>query len=83
MALFESLLSASDPEALYQFKEGTHGEMQFVFKKRIEIYDFSWAFRLQRVACNPVELVCRELLSPLASVLQAQTKRIELLKKRF
>lgn len=50
--------------------------MQFTFKKRIEIYDFSWVFKLQRVSCNPVELVCKELLSPLASVLQAQVKRI-------
>lgn len=50
--------------------------MQLVFKKRIEIYDFSWVFKLQKVNCNPVELVCRELLSPLASVLQAQTRRI-------
>jgi hypothetical protein len=57
--------------------------MSFTFKKRIEIFDFNWVFKMQKVSCNPVELICRELISPLAAVLSAQSKRIELMKKRF
>ena len=82
LSLFESLLSFSDSEAVYQFKE-QGSEIHFTFQKLITIYAFSWTFKLQKANCNPVELVCREIITPFASVLEAQTKRIDMLKKKF
>lgn len=32
---------------------------------------------------NLVEITCRELLAPMAAALQAQGRRVEMLKKRF
>ena len=83
MALFESLLTASDKDARYNFDENSHEGKSFTFEKRIEIFDFKWVFKLQKVTCNPVELICRELLSPLAAVLEAQTRRIRQLRARL
>lgn len=82
LLLFESLLSSSDPEATYVFTEIKEA-LSFTFRKRITIFDFSWTLRLVRVACSPVELICRELIGPMAAALQAQTRRVELLRKRF
>ena len=55
---FDSLLTVSDPDALYNFAEGSHGDMAFTFKKRIEIFVFTWVFKLQKVSCDPVKLIC-------------------------
>ena len=57
--LFESLLSASDPEALYIFSELKNTEINFTFKKRISIFDFNWTLKLLKVSCNTVDLICR------------------------
>jgi hypothetical protein len=55
----------------------------FTFRKRITIFDFSWKLELASAKCNPVELLCRELIGPMAAALQAQAKRVEMLRKRF
>jgi hypothetical protein len=83
LLLFENLLSASDPEASYIFTELKEGGINFTFRKRIAIFDFSWTLRLSKTPCNPVEVTCRELVGPLAAALQAQARRVELLRKRF
>jgi hypothetical protein len=83
LLLFESLLSTSDPEALYIFTELKDGVINFTFKKRINIFDFSWSLKLLKVNYNPVDLICREILNPLAVTLEAQTRRIDMLRKRF
>lgn len=85
MSLLESLLSTSDsdPRTLYNFWETKSFEMHFTFKKMIKIFDFNWTFKLKKTNCNPVQLVCRELITPLATALQAQTNRIERLKRKF
>lgn len=83
LLLFDSLLSASDPEAHYAFAEGKEGVISFTFRKRIAIFDFSWMLKLAKAACNPVELLCRELIGPLSAALAAQGRRVELLRKRF
>ena len=56
MNLFESLLTATDPDPLtvYSFKEVQPSEMHFTFKKRIKFFDFNWTFKLKKVNCNPV-----------------------------
>ena len=61
MNLFESLLTATDPDpkTIYSFKETQSSEMQFTFKKKIKFFDFNWTFKLKKVNCNPVELVCK------------------------
>lgn len=83
LLLFESLLSTSDCDATYLFNELKKDEIQFTFKKRIQIFDFSWTFKLLKVNCNPIELICKEILNPLVVTLEAQARRIELIKKRF
>lgn len=56
MNLFESLLTATDPDpkTIYSFKETQSSEMQFTFKKKIKFFDFNWTFKLKKVNCNPV-----------------------------
>jgi hypothetical protein len=83
LQLFESVLSASDSEARYNFNEVPPLEILFSFNKRIEILDFKWTFRLEKVAVNPIDLICEEIINPMAAMLNAQVKRIELLKKKF
>jgi hypothetical protein len=83
LLLFESLLSTSDPEALYIFTELKEGVINFTFKKRIHIYDFNWALKLLKVNYNPIDLICREILNPLSVTLEAQARRIDMLRKRF
>lgn len=57
--------------------------MLFTFKKMIKIFDFNWTFKLKKANCNPVELICKELLTPLACALQAQSNRMERIKRKF
>jgi hypothetical protein len=83
LLLFDTLLSCSDPEATYVFTEVKETTVNFTLRKRIAIFDFSWTLRLAKVACNAVELLCRELIAPLAAALAAQSKRVELLRQRF
>lgn len=83
LSLFEGLLSQSDPLAQYSFKEDFQGEMEFTFKKRINIYDFEWVFKLKKVNQAPIQLICKEIINPLAFALECQCKRVELMKKRF
>ena len=85
LTLFESLLSTTDtdPRTEYIFKDAQAGEMHFTFKKMIKIFDFNWTYKLKKVNCNPIELICRELLTPLASALKAQANHLERVKRRF
>lgn len=59
LLLLESRLSESDPEAKYIFSELNGNEINFTFAKRINIYDFSWTFKLLKTSCNSIELCCR------------------------
>ncbi len=58
LQLFESVLSSSDIDARYNLNEAPHGDILFSFNKRIEILDFKWTFRLERVGINVIDLVC-------------------------
>ena len=75
MLLLESLLAKEDKEAQYEFSELSQTDISFVFSKRIKIYDFSWSFKLPKVPAVPLDLICRQIISPLAAALEAQSKR--------
>jgi hypothetical protein len=83
ITLFTTLLSASDTDALYLFKESGTNDINFTFKKRIQIFDFTWTFKLHKVNFNPVDMVCREMINPLSSVIEGQNRRMMVLGQQF
>ncbi len=83
LQLFETVLSMSDVDARYNFNQVPPLEILFSFNKRIEILDFKWTFRMEKVAINPIDLVCQEIINPMSAMLEGQLKRIELLKRKF
>lgn len=57
--------------------------MTFEIEKELEVYRLMWKFSLIELETDIVSMMCKDIINPLARTINAQEKRIEIMRKKI
>lgn len=74
-------MSNPEQKALYKFIKKNTGDLTFEIEKEIEVYPLTWRFELLELECDISNMMCKDIINPLTRTLNAQEKRIEIMRR--